>query len=232
MKSIILFALMFCSTLTFSQIKIGVSVGGNFSNFPGDDDIILSRGSNLNLTELIGGGNATLNTVDNKSRISVNLGIKAEYTLSDQWGIESGLYYSPQGDRIEGDAVVVLLGEDRPVEYIATTELEYILLPIKAKYAFSDKFSALFGPQIGYRLSGSQGVTEGFFPLTNDTLEFEENVDDRLNEFDFGGIGGIEYKINDQFGINAEHYIAATQLPVEDRKVHNSVTSFKLFFYF
>jgi len=235
-KLLLIITLFIFQNQCFSQVKIGIAVGGNLANFPGDNDIILSRGSNLNLTELTGGGNATLNTVENKSRITINLGIRAEYELSDQWAIQSGLFYSPQGDRIEGDATLTInvFGntEERPVEYEAVTELEYIVLPLKGKYTFSDKFSAVFGPQVGYRLNGSKATTEGFFPLTNDPLDFEEDIDDRLKDIDFGGIGGLEYSINDQFGINAEHFLATTQLPIEDRKVHNSITTLRLFYNF
>ncbi len=235
MKSIVFVLLLCCSSICMSQVKIGIAAGGNLGNFPGDDDIIISRGNSLNLTELIGGGNATINTVENKSRLGLNLGLTLEHSITEDWNIESGVFYSAQGDKIQGDAILTInvLGEteERDVEYIATTITDYIVIPIKARRMFSNHFSAVIGPQLGLRLNGSKGVTEGFFPFTNDTLEFEEEVDDRLQSFDFGGIGGIQYIISDSFRLSAEQYLAATRL-IEERNVYHSVTSLKVFYTF
>ena len=234
LKTIFLFTvgIMWLSIQTHAQVEVSFAAGLNMANWPGEDDVIISNAGSLNIDELIGGGRVDVQNVENKSRFAPKFGVKLDYQLNERWTAESGLFYSPQGDRIEGNATVTVLGVERPTEYVAKSETDYLTLPLKANYALNDTFSLFFGPQVGYRFSGSTGKTEGYFPVTDETLEFEENIDDRLKDIDFGGLGGIQAEFNKGFGIYAEHYLGASQIPVEDRKLHNSVTSLQLFYRF
>ena len=75
-------------------------------------------------------------------RTSFHLGVTAEIEISDSFSIQPELLYSGQG-------FTALNDEDE--DY--TAKVDYLTLPVMAKFYVADGFSVEVGPQIGFLLS-------------------------------------------------------------------------------
>ena len=103
--------------------------------------------SNVNAQEVKFGAKAGVNfasiggddTDGQKSRTSFHVGGVAEIGISDTFAVQPELLYSSVGTKFdEGDGEI---------------KLDYISLPIMAKYKVAEGFSLEAGPQIGFLLS-------------------------------------------------------------------------------
>ena len=79
--------------------------------------------------------------VNSKSLIGFHVGFFSEFMISDNFAIQPELLYSAQGVKLESD------GDNGDVK------LDYINIPVMAKYYVANTFSLEFGPQIGFLVS-------------------------------------------------------------------------------
>ncbi len=116
--------------------------------------------------------------LDLTMRTSFHLGATAEIMFSDKFSLQPQLLYSAQGTDYENaDAAIT-----------GVLKLDYINIPILAKFYITEGFSVQAGPQIGFLLSA------------NNKLEFagdtqEEDVKDIFKGIDFGLNFGLGYKL-------------------------------------
>lgn len=115
---------------------------------------------------------------DNKALFGANLGGFAEITLSDKLAFQPELLFSMQGSKYEDIA----------------TKLNYINIPLLAKYNLNEKFSVLAGPQIGFLMSAK-------LKDSNESLD----VKDGFNTFDFGLNVGAGYNVTENIIVDARY---------------------------
>lgn len=96
-------------------------------------------------------------------RTAFHIGLAAELGITDKFSIQPELLYSAQG------------GEFQDIDI----DIDYLTLPVLAKYYAAENFSIEAGPQFGFK------VNEG------------DNVD--AESFDLGIAAGLGYKLNDLF---------------------------------
>lgn len=146
------------------EVKFGAKAGLNLASIGGDE------------------------TDDNKSKVGFHIGGVAEVMFSDKFSVQPELVYSVQGAKAE--YTEELFGEE--VNYTDKLKLNYINLPIMAKYYVAEGFSIEAGPQVGFLISAEQeseasfdGETES---ETTDVKEFTSGID--------LGVGvGLGYKL-------------------------------------
>jgi len=162
------------STVANAQTKFGVSAGINFAT-------------------------ATAQTgttsYSSSARTSVNFGFSADFKGSDKFNIRSGLFYSGLGGKVD----VGYLGGDQGN---ATIALDYVNIPLLARFKVSDGFYAYAGPQIGF-LVNAKGTRDG---------ESSADIKDSFKGTAFSGLIGAEYKINDQFGLGANYNVGFSNI--------------------
>ncbi|NER14586.1 outer membrane beta-barrel protein [Leptobacterium flavescens] len=132
--------------------------------------------------------NITGSDISLDSRISLHLGVTSEISLTDKFSLQPELLYSAQGSDI-GDLI--------------TIELDYLSLPILAKYYIADGFSVEAGPQFSF--------------LVNDNVSFDDGlggqtVDIDANSFDLGASLGLGYKFDMGIFTQARYTIGITAL--------------------
>lgn len=110
------------------------------------------------------------NTGDINSIAGINVGGFVDYAFTEKFSIQPELLFSMQGGAQMVE--VPFFNFELKIE----TNLTYLNVPIMAKYKLTDKFSALFGPQIGFLIAAK---TEG-----EDIIDNFNRVDVALN---FGG---------------------------------------------
>ena len=94
-----------------------------------------------------------------------------EFMIGDRFAIQPEVLYSGQGVKSDGMEL----------------KLDYIYIPILAKYYVADSFSIELGPQVGFLISAkSEGVDVKEFFITKDiSVDFGANYDITKN-FIFG----------------------------------------------
>lgn len=119
------------------EVKCGIKVGGNLSNFSGYTD-------DVNL----------------KPRIGLTIGGFVAVKLSEKLSVQPEILYSEQGSKVDN----FLIDVDGSLYNVDLNfNLAYINLPVMFKYYATEKFSIEAGPQIGF-LTSAKGILklEGF----------------------------------------------------------------------
>lgn len=133
--------------------------------------------------------NAEEGGVNAKSLIGFHIGFFGEFMISDKFGIQPELLYSSQGVKLE------YAGADGDLK------LDYINIPIMAKYYVADSFSLEFGPQIGF-ITSAEAKSGGA----------SEDVKDQVKSTDVSlGFGGTYY-FAQKFMLGARYNLGLTRI--------------------
>lgn len=184
MNKLLLFvavAVITISTAQSQELRIGVKAGVNFASVGGDF------------------------TDEYDGRTSFHLGGLVEIPISEKFAVQPELLYSGQGAKSEyddsfGDSIVI--GKEK-------LKLDYINIPIMAKYYIMEGLSVEAGPQFGlllsakneYEESGFEGDQSGDF----DVKDFYKTLD---ISFGFGS----SYRLNNGVFFSARYVIGLTDI--------------------
>lgn len=185
MKKLLFSAILLASGLVNAQeIKYGAKLGLNISNFSGD-------------------------VTDSKSLIGVQLGGFAEIGISDKFAIQPELLFSMQGAQSEYSETD--LGDTYSEE--SKTKLNYLNVPVLAKYYIADNFAVLAGPQFGILMSAKEdydvsetisGVTDNYSEST-DVKDFYKTLSLSFNV-------GAGYSITENIFVDARYNLGLSSI--------------------
>lgn len=143
------------------------------------------------------------------AKVGINIGIFVDIKSSEKFHFQPEIIYSMQGTSISQN------GQS------AQINLNYINLPIIAKYFVNKDFNFQFGPQFGALVTST--VSAG--TITVDASSLFKNIDYGLNL-------GIGYTINPKVMIDARYNIGlsglAKDLPPGERDLNNRVFSISI----
>ncbi len=205
MKKLIVAAVaVFAFSVNAQEVKFGAKAGLNLANLSGDLD------------------------GDNDMKIGFNVGGFAEIKLSDKFYLQPELLFSTQGTKAENSRT----SNGITYKNEGTFSLNYVNIPIMAKYYIAEGFSAEFGPQIGFLASVKREVTttisgNGF----NETETESSTSKDNLSTVDFGLNIGASYDINENIFVNARYNIGLNNvydISGTDLSQKNNVISFNV----
>jgi len=150
----------------------------------------------LNLTTLTGDG-----MEDATAKAGFHAGLVAEFKLMDNLAIQPELLYSAQGSKQEysedGDSFEIV------------QKLNYLTLPIMAKYYVFEGFSLEAGPQISYLLSADEEYEE---KVDGDSYSESADIKDELKPIDFGINGGVGYELPMGLFAQARYTVGLTNI--------------------
>jgi hypothetical protein len=179
------------------------------------------------------GVKTSVNYFTNSGDVSEDL----DYNLAPQAGayvnIPFGKYFAVQPElnysRI-GSKESHYAAETEPGTYFAKntnqTVLDYITLPVMLKFYPAKGFNIEAGPQLGYNIY-AKNIESNFKSTVNgpEKVEVKTDIQDNLNELDFGVNFGIGYELQDT-GLNfgARYYMGVTNIikDSEDQEVKNN----------
>jgi hypothetical protein len=184
MKKLLLLTISLAAfTLNAQDITWGAKAGLNFANMTGDD------------------------AEDTDGRTSIHLGVTAEIAISDVFSIQPELLYSGQGYKTDS-FIEVYDVNGNPIDEVDadfTAKVNYLSLPIMAKFYVSDAFSLEAGPQISFLMS-AKGDYEG------GGLSEEEDFKDALKSTDFALNIGAGYKLDSGLNFGLRYSIGMTDV--------------------
>lgn len=139
---------------------------------------------------------------DNNMLTSFNAGVYAAFPLNDFIAIQPEILYSQKGSQLTYDNVLAT-GE-------AKFKLNYIEVPVLAKFNLTKNLNIHAGPYIAYLVDAQvKNETDG------GTFNFEDNFDnDDFNKFDAGVSAGIGFDF-DFVGIGARYNLGLTKIGKE-----------------
>ncbi|HEX8562628.1 MAG TPA: porin family protein [Flavobacterium sp.] len=140
------------------SISFGVKAGVNFASFTSTSD----------------------GFTDKKPRVGIHAGVVGEFPLSDMVSLQAEAMYSQQGYKLASEGVL----SDDAVEY----QLDYINVPVLAKFYLVEGLAIEVGPQFSFKINEE---------IDNDSFEDEGDSDrDAINDFDFGMGAGLSFQTN------------------------------------
>ena len=179
------------STLAQAQVRFGIRGGLNVSRWQGD--------AVNSLHELVQLSNGTAQT---KSLRSFHAGGYVALPLTSFLTLEPGLYYSQKGYTLNGTF------SSNTLDFInaratATNRSHYLDLPVLAKVYLTEGFHMFAGPQVSYLIHNSVRARASVlgFSLLNQEL----NATNNLQKWDVGLTGGIGYKFENGFNLQAAY---------------------------
>ncbi len=141
-----------------------------------EESIRFGAKAGLNLSNISGDG-----TDDLDGRTSFHIGAVVEIPISEKFAFAPELLYSAQGASFDD----TILG----VEVESTTILDYINIPLMAKYYVAQGLSLQAGPQIGFLASAKAKVEGG-------GVDEDTDIKDNVKGIDFGLNFGAGYQLD------------------------------------
>lgn len=127
---------------------------------------------------------------DNNSRTGFHLGVLAEIPVSDRFSVQPEVLYSTHGTEEEGS------------NYTNEYKLDYIQVPVIAKFYLIDGLALEAGPSFNFLVQEEYDFESGVLDIESDT--------DYASTFEFGGALGASYKFNNGFFLNGRYVIGFT----------------------
>ncbi len=182
MKKVILAAFVLGTITTAvaqQQVKFGPKAGLNFANLSG-----------LN---------------DSEMKTSFHVGAVAEIKFNEKFSIQPEVVYSAQGSSRSGSTT--LLGITSSFE--GKQKLDYINVPIMAKYYIIDGFSVEAGPQIGF-LMKAESELDTTIAGVNSNVKGDNK--DSFKSTDFGLGLGLAYDLPVGLFVNARYNLGLSDI--------------------
>lgn len=182
MKKVILAAFVLGTITTAvaqQQVKFGPKAGLNFANLSGDDNSDMLTG--------------------------FHVGAVAEIKFNEKFSIQPEVVYSAQGSSRSGSTT--LLGITSSFE--GKQKLDYINVPIMAKYYIIDGFSVEAGPQIGF-LMKAESELDTTIAGVNSNVKGDNK--DSFKSTDFGLGLGLAYDLPVGLFVNARYNLGLSDI--------------------
>ena len=149
--------------ITLSLLAVFAFAGSAFAQTP---DVKFGAKGGLNV--------ANLTSVDDaKSRASFHIGALAEIFINEKFSIQPEILYSAQG------AKTSYTDSDMGINFKvkSTMKLDYINVPVIAKYYVTDAITVHAGPQIGFNVKSEEKLTVNGNSETFDYKDSTTSVD-------------------------------------------------------
>ncbi len=162
------------------------------------------------------------------SRTSIHAGLVAEIVISEKFSFQPELLYSSQGaDYKESEG------------YDGSYQLDYLNIPLMAKFYVGDGFSLEAGPQVGFCMSANEDFTfssVGQKSVAQKSVAEKEDISEFVKDFDFGINVGVGYKMESGLNFGARYSLGLANIwdgeESNDFTNHNSVMQVFLGFFF
>lgn len=161
------------------QVKFGPKAGVNFATISGDDDAEMLTG--------------------------FHVGAVAEIKFNEKFSIQPEVVYSAQGAKQSGSTTIAGITSS----YEGKQKLDYINVPIMAKYYIVDGFSVEAGPQVGFLAKAESEVDTNVAGVSRNT---KTDNKDGFKSVDFGVNFGLAYDLPQGFFVNARYNLGLSKI--------------------
>lgn len=172
----------------FTVLSIFCFIVNAQDNQSNSSDINFGLKGGLNFTMIAGD-----DTEEFDGRMAFHAGVVAEFQISEKFSFQPELLYSSQGDK--------MTSEGMDVDF----KLDYLNIPLLAKYYVAEGFSLEAGPQFGFLLSSK--VEAGGVSI---------DIKDMMKGIDFGVDFGVGYKLENGLNFAARYNLGLSNIVEND----------------
>ncbi|EGV43942.1 PorT family protein [Bizionia argentinensis JUB59] len=194
MKKLFLFAVVAVfslASISAQDIRFGVKGGVNFANIAGD----------------FGVAGISTDLEDAEMKVGFHIGGLAEFKLSEKFALQPELLFSNQGYKSN-----YLDNDDRKVDY--NVNLNYINIPIMAKFMLIEGLAIEAGPQVGFLISAKNELNDSNNDLVSDDTKIDSK--DLYKTLDFGLNFGVSYELPSGLFFSARYNLGLSKVDDED----------------
>lgn len=187
-------------------------------------DVKFGAKAGLNLANITG------DVEDNSMKLALHLGGMAEIKISETFAVQPELLYSALGTKFPDGKLA----------------LNYLVLPLMAKFSVTDNLTLEAGPQFGYLLSAKSIYDEEEDDLPSITTKSSSSksqsastasvdIKEYFKSFDLGGAVGASYLLDNGMNISLRYIMGISNTPKynsSDYKYKNSVFQLSIGYYF
>ncbi|WP_452224710.1 porin family protein [Lacinutrix chionoecetis] len=186
------------------EVKFGVKAGVNFATIGGDIE-------------------------DVDGRTSFHAGGVAEIMVSEKFSVQPEVLYSSQG--VSEEYTEEFFGEE--VKYEDKLKLDYIYVPVMAKFYVAEGLSLQAGPQVGFLISAE---AESEVTVDGETESDSFDAKDSFKGIDFGVGLGAGYKLDNGLNFSARYNLGLSNISdnddADDFSIQNNVIQVSIGFMF
>lgn len=151
----------------------------------------------IDLTNISGNG------MSKSLKTDYEAGVFGEINFGQKWGIQPEVMYSRRDAKISDDFPKYYINEVS-TDYKNTVKLNYIVVPIMAKYNISNLFTVNLGPQFGFKMYDDEDLLKSGKPAFKD--------------LDFGIAGGLTLNVSESFKFYTRYYQGLSNINnIDDR---------------
>lgn len=181
---IALLAIFGVTTTQAQEVRLGAKGGVNFASIRGD------------------------NTETADGRTSFHIGGFVEIPISERFSVQPEVLYSSQGWKIDQR-----LGNNGSVKLKADSKLDYINVPVLAKFYVIKGLSLEAGPQIGFLTSATTDVKISGDGASDYEIESgETDFKDQASNIDFGIGAGASYRFTNGISFSARYVLGLSNI--------------------
>ena len=158
-----------------------------------------------------------------KMKTGFHVGGVAEFEITDQFTFQPEIVFSMQGTKYDSDDTSGLgssLLDSR-------LKLNYINMPLIAKYYVTESLNIQAGPQIGFLMSANFANTAG-----GGISDTDVDVKDQMNGLDYGVDFGIGYTMDFGLFIDARYNLGLADISDDNATTKNNVISVSVGYFF
>lgn len=176
------FFLFFGPNSTAQETHFGIKAGPNYSSIVGD------------LTDGI------------KFRFSGHVGVFLEMEFSEKFAFQPEVLYSSQGFQFSSDLFSI---DGNPnandSDFRTNVQLNYLTVPLLAKFGLSERYSVEFGPQFGFLLNQVTKI-KNLDERDGAPSKSRSTISGNFQS-DYGIAVGLGIRLNEQFSISPRFYL-------------------------
>jgi hypothetical protein len=140
-----------------------------------------------------------VNDIKVKPLFGMHAGVVFQAKISPSFYIQPEILFSQQGAKVESMRTVSLEGTNFDIQGTAIQKLQYLNMPLLAKFSLSKKLNLEAGPHVSYLLQ-SKTTIETLTTSTNPDYAPSKEVNmpdtkDAFNTFDVGATLGLGYQL-------------------------------------
>lgn len=197
MKNLLRFAvvtLISISAVQSQELRLGAKAGVNFASIGGDE------------------------TDDFDGLTGFHVGALVEIPISEKFAVQPELLYSSQGAKEEYSSIPF---GGFGIKYENKLKLDYINIPIMAKYYVTDGLSIEAGPQFGILIS-AKAEGEATELQQGGVESFDQDVKDSFKSLDIGFGLGAAYRLNNNIFFSARYILGIRDI-AEDVEYNGNI---------
>lgn len=146
---------------------------------------------------------ANLSNAEFDGKTAFHVGVVGEFFINDKFSVQPEILYSRQGAKLKNNLY------EFNESFESKITLDYIHIPIMAKYNLWEGLNVQFGPQVGFLTKAEEDFTNTLAGVTTTGVQ---DIKNDANKVDFGLNFGLGYELGMGVFFDARYNLGLTNV--------------------